>query len=376
MRYRFQKPGNVRAGRTGIGMTVSPILLHVNLDLCRIARTQYYRVSSNSRQDLHRGAMSPALETAESQWLAQLSTMRAAIADLDLLKDTQDNKPYGHDFCIDDEDLISSASTTGDDNLWDLIDSDRVADASDAESPSVNGLPTNEVDGETAFNTEWLQNQCARVAAETSGLDAHILKAQLLEILRAEDDELQTRLVDILGFDELDLVSALVSHRDSILALISSQVHDQLPATLLTRHEREEALRRQDYEHKTAVLQPSISRSSPQYPHIYGAKTAGNVLSAFGQKYSLPVGSEREDHEKYEEFSVPASRVGTLAAGERLVQIQDMDELCKGTFKGYKALNRMQSLVYPVAYKTSENMLICAPTGAVSAIISHIQDKT
>jgi len=27
----------------------------------------------------------------------------------------------------------------------------------------------------------------------------------------------------------------------------------------------------------------------------------------------------------------------------------------------------MQSLVYPVAYQTSENMLICAPTGAVSA---------
>jgi antiviral helicase SLH1 len=41
-----------------------------------------------------------------------------------------------------------------------------------------------------------------------------------------------------------------------------------------------------------------------------------------------------------------------------------MDELCKGTFRGYKSLNRMQSLVYPVAYKTSENMLICAPTGA------------
>lgn len=26
----------------------------------------------------------------------------------------------------------------------------------------------------------------------------------------------------------------------------------------------------------------------------------------------------------------------------------------------------MQSLVYPVAYNTNENMLICAPTGAVS----------
>lgn len=45
--------------------------------------------------------------------------------------------------------------------------------------------------------------------------------------------------------------------------------------------------------------------------------------------------------------------------------ISEMDGLCRMTFKGYKTLNRMQSLVYPVAYHTSENMLICAPTGAV-----------
>ena len=70
--------------------------------------------------------------------------------------------------------------------------------------------------------------------------------------------------------------------------------------------------------------------------------------------------------QKFEEYSIPAARVGTLGVGRKLVEIKDMDNLCKGTFKGYKSLNRMQSLVYPVAYSTSENMLICAPTGAVS----------
>jgi antiviral helicase SLH1 len=68
----------------------------------------------------------------------------------------------------------------------------------------------------------------------------------------------------------------------------------------------------------------------------------------------------------YEEYSIPATKVGTLATGQKLVRIADMDGLCRNTFKGYKALNRMQSLVYQVAYYTSENMLICAPTGAVS----------
>lgn len=33
-------------------------------------------------------------------------------------------------------------------------------------------------------------------------------------------------------------------------------------------------------------------------------------------------------------------------------------------FKGTKELNRIQTVVFPAAYKTNENLLICAPTGA------------
>lgn len=35
------------------------------------------------------------------------------------------------------------------------------------------------------------------------------------------------------------------------------------------------------------------------------------------------------------------------------------------SFKAYESLNRLQSIVFPVAYHTNENMLVCAPTGAV-----------
>jgi antiviral helicase SLH1 len=70
--------------------------------------------------------------------------------------------------------------------------------------------------------------------------------------------------------------------------------------------------------------------------------------------------------QRYEEYVIPAAKVGTLGVGRKLVKISEMDGLCRNTFKGYKTLNRMQSLVYPIAYQSSENMLICAPTGAVS----------
>ena len=300
----------------------------------------------------------------------QLRAMRAAIAELDLPKDTEDTKPYGYDLEIDDAEYTSSTGSQSDEDLWDLVDSDRVSSTGGADSPDINGSTSLEINGQRAFNTEWLSRQCARVASPTSGLDTHVLQEQLLDILRTNDETQQSRLVDILGYSELDLVSDLVSHRESIIASLLDPEHDRGPfERLLTRHERDAVLHRQDHEHKTATLQPSMDRSGPHYPHVYGAKNAGNFLSAFGQKYALPAGSEKTDHEKYEEFSIPASRVGPLASGEQLVRIQDMDQLCKGTFEGYKTLNRMQSLVYPVAYKTSENMLICAPTGAVSLIM-------
>ena len=137
-----------------------------------------------------------------------------------------------------------------------------------------------------------------------------------------------------------------------------------LHGRLQTRKEREATLRRRDYEHKHATLGPALNRDGPQYPNIYKAHNAGNTLGLDGKKYAVPVGSERIEHEKYEEYSIPATKVGTLGAGRKLIEIADMDGLCKRTFKGYRSLNRMQSLVYPVAYKTNENMLICAPTGA------------
>lgn len=112
------------------------------------------------------------------------------------------------------------------------------------------------------------------------------------------------------------------------------------------------------------MLRPSENHDGPQYPHVYRNHDVGNILTVGGKKYRLPLGHEEIKHEKYDEHIIPATKVGTLGAGQKLVQIIDMDGLCKRAFMGYKSLNRMQSLVYPVAYKTNENMLICAPTGA------------
>ena len=185
-------------------------------------------------------------------------------------------------------------------------------------------------------------------------------------LTNATDDELQMLLADILGYSDLDFVIELIAHRRQVL----SESYDDLGpmngvlSHLQSREQREQALRRLDYEHKTAALEPAQNRNSPQYPHVYKVHSAGNTLAVGGRKYALPEGSKRTEHEKYEEYSIPAAKVGTLSDDRKLVEISEMDGLCRRTFEGYRALNRMQSLVYPVAYKTNENMLICAPTGA------------
>ena len=79
---------------------------------------------------------------------------------------------------------------------------------------------------------------------------------------------------------------------------------------------------------------------------------------------SLPVGFERDDNRKFEEVSIPASAAAPVEIGKNLVPISSLDPVGQVAFKGMKSLNRIQSVVYPTAYHTSENMLVCAPTGA------------
>ena len=47
-----------------------------------------------------------------------------------------------------------------------------------------------------------------------------------------------------------------------------------------------------------------------------------------------------------------------------MIPISSLDEIGQLAFRGMKSLNRVQSIVYNSAYTTSQNMLVCAPTGA------------
>lgn len=87
-------------------------------------------------------------------------------------------------------------------------------------------------------------------------------------------------------------------------------------------------------------------------------------LSQFGSKYALPLGTTRHDYEEYEEVIIPPARVIPPRKSERLILVNELDELARGSFPGYSSLNRIQSIIYSTAYESNENILVCAPTGA------------
>lgn len=322
--------------------------------------------------------MAPSSVTdAEAQWLAQVAAMKAAIAELKLPSHAPNGDTTASSAGEDDDDFDLSSVSGETHDVWDFISDSELDELGLDSGDLMDG--TDGVDQEPPYGPQWFLEKCTAVSAHRDGLPAETLQLQILEALKSNqrEDELQSLLTDLVGFDDLEFVIELISHRDEItIAMEQAGQHadDQPTGRLLSKAERESRLRKQDLLHKTAALGPATAKE-PQYPHVYKSFSAGNSLNHAGKRYALPVGSERLQFDKYEEYAIPAGKPGTLWPGQKLVTIKELDGLCRNTFKGYKTLNRMQSLVYPVAYKSSENMLICAPTGAVSSVCCWYRDK-
>jgi antiviral helicase SLH1 len=238
---------------------------------------------------------SAGLDTAEARWQTQLADMRAALADLKLPQNSSETL-YDSDIAFDDDEFTSGNS--GDD-VWDFIsDSEEDLYSTDSNIDHDPPIPN------SAYGPQWLKSRClllsSRKSSRKAGLEGEDLQEQIMALLASDsvDEELQSTLTDIIGFDDLDFVTELISHRGDLTAPNPFAVHeeDSIFGKLQTKRQREEALRQRDYEHKNAALGPSLNRDGPQYPHVYKANTAGNLLDHRGRKYGLPAGSERKEH--------------------------------------------------------------------------------
>ncbi|EAU84905.2 activating signal cointegrator 1 complex subunit 3 [Coprinopsis cinerea okayama7 len=204
----------------------------------------------------------------------------------------------------------------------------------------------------------------------------------LLSVLssKSSDEEVSGEVVEIIGYEKIDLVSTILSRRSEFVAQINNRL-DSGAAGPPTRSGpiSPEQMFIDSRARIEASLQANASRplfsgtadgtAAPEIlPNVYtsqmSAAGGGSILSQFGSKYALPLGTTHHLYQEYEEFVVPPPSTVPPRVHERPIMINELDPLAKGCFAAYTSLNRIQSIVYPIAHGTNENMLVCAPTGA------------
>ncbi|KAJ3862945.1 Sec63-domain-containing protein [Lentinula novae-zelandiae] len=184
------------------------------------------------------------------------------------------------------------------------------------------------------------------------------------------DDEISGELAELVGFDEIELVMDIIKNRHSLVQELQDRsiLNDSEAASLDPKRARLR-IEQQLQENSARPLFTGVAGPEAEIlPHVYTSSSTisqGNVLSHLGTRYLLPLGTQRKVvPQEYEEVIIPPARPVPPKQTERFVPINDLEPLAKGCFPGYETLNRIQSIVYPTAYGSNENMLICAPTGA------------
>ncbi|KAI7862372.1 Sec63 Brl domain-containing protein [Spinellus fusiger] len=248
----------------------------------------------------------------------------------------------------------------------------------------------------------WLQRQVATYYSDPYTAQEKTTKA--FDILGSPDINIrdcENELMGLFDYDKFDLVRILIKNRDLIywctrLARVEGAEKTALESELEQkglswilrelsgdRQRRGEALVRKGVVENAMEIdtKPKDHRSRGQVPTTT-TLTPGTTLAprhlldlealAFEQgshlmsnkKVKLPDGSFKRAKKGYEEIHVPAPKPHAFAADEKLVSIKSMPKWTHEAFAGAESLNRVQSKLYPTAFGSDENVLLCAPTGA------------
>ncbi|KAG0180469.1 DEIH-box ATPase [Apophysomyces sp. BC1034] len=250
----------------------------------------------------------------------------------------------------------------------------------------------------------WLQRQIATHYPDPHTAQEKTMKA--FDILGAESSNMrdcENELMGLFDYDKFDLVRILTKNREIIywctrLARVDGAEKSELEKEMQQkglgwilhdlsgdRQRRGEALERKGVVENAMEIDggeaTTTGRSRGQVPTTTTLDPGTTVVPrqlldldeiAFEQgshlmsnkKVKLPDGSFKRSKKGYEEIHVPAPKAHTFEAGEKLVPIKDLPQWAQEAFPGAESLNRVQSRLYPTAFGSDENVLLCAPTGA------------
>ncbi|CAH2036677.1 unnamed protein product [Thlaspi arvense] len=254
----------------------------------------------------------------------------------------------------------------------------------------------------------WLQRKISQAyEQQIDPQQCQVLAEELLKILAEGDDrDVENNLLVHLQFEKFSLVKFLLRNRLKVvwctrltraedqeerkrieeemrgLGPELAAIVEQLHATRATAKEREENLQKSINEEARRLkdetggdggrgrrdvadrdLESGWLKGQRQMLDLESlAFDQGGLLMA-NKKCDLPPGSYRSHCKGYDEVHVPWV-TKKMDSSERLVKIAEIPVWAQPAFKGMQQLNRVQSKVYDTALFESDNILLCAPTGA------------
>lgn len=229
----------------------------------------------------------------------------------------------------------------------------------------------------------WLQRLIG--ASYPDPVQSSDFTTRALELLGSEAElrDLENALAEMFGYENFELVATLTKNREVIvwctkLARSSEDEKHDIEVAMREKgvgwilRDLKGARQAQEAEEAAEVAVPTKANLAPgsvakprQIIDIDSLifTEGGHLMSR--KKVKLPEGSFKRQFKGYEEIHVPEPKRRQAGTNE-YIPVSKMPAWTQPVWQSVKAttLNPIQSRVYPIAFETSEPMLICAPTGA------------
>ncbi|XP_050304437.1 activating signal cointegrator 1 complex subunit 3 [Anthonomus grandis grandis] len=229
-----------------------------------------------------------------------------------------------------------------------------------------------------------------------------IVEAELIS--SKSDDEVVAYLLDTFGCTVFDFISEIVRNRHKKIdygcaevasvkgssKLVKKTSDAVIAGTVTVQSEKESNLLKKlrkiekkdkgklshveidqtEVEYEVAKNTPLFKKQAvpkfdpEEYPHVHDQMRNHMITTKYdGVSIMQPDNAIKKFGNDYAEFTIPGGKKGDVK-DMKLVKVSSLDTIGKLVFKDIEQFNRIQSEVFPVAYNTNENMLVCAPTGA------------
>ena len=276
------------------------------------------------------------------------------------------------------------------------------SESSDEDGPSTSNLreaTSLEINAHD-IDAHWLQRKLSPFYSDAN--ESAKIADEALAILEATDvRECENKLLVLLGFELFDLIKVLLSNQTKIWACIRlkraqddkerASIQEKLKTTIQGEKIWNELFSKTSAENWAQERMSNMATRTKQEAKQLGAgpidvleKITSNSQNLVGEAYTvdleslvfregsrvmsnkiceLPKDSWRAMKKGYEEVHVPAVR-NVVPKDENLIEIKNLPSWTQAAFAGMDKLNRVQSKMYDSALFSSQNLLLCAPTGA------------